>query len=158
MHPTEYLALLRVIRESGCYREDEPAHASVRRLMDERNLELQRAQRLKRELADAGVAAEAASDRIRRLEQEVLRLSTPRGAPVGWKPGMGVGVEVPPLASPPEDRSRVGRQRRELRRLNASQRLLRLEADRSQRLFEDAASALIETRKALRLAEARRDP
>src|SRR5690242_16033262 len=113
MNSLEYAQLVNVLRASGSFNDAEPLHFSVQRLVDERNSERSRANKLRQELNDAGVNAEAALARIRRLEQEVTRLSLPLGSPVGWKPtgsGWSVTVESAPKAAQPavspEDRSR----------------------------------------------------
>lgn len=63
---------------------------------------------------------------------------------------------VPDTDPPPVDeiRSRIGRQRRELRRLNKANRELRLERDVARHALEDAVSFLIQTRKEHRTMEA----
>jgi len=158
MNSIEYAQLLNVLRESGSFNDAEPLYASVRRLVDERDSERARANRLRTELSKSGEATEAAIERIRRLEQEIIRLSTPPGSAVGYSPRVNLPPLRPPAPPPaqppalaPDDRSRMGRQRRELRRLNAIQRSLRLEAERSQRLFEDAARELLDARRLLAL-------
>lgn len=51
-------------------------------------------------------------------------------------------------------KARVGKQRRELRRLNQSNRVLRLERDKAVSVLEEATALLLETRRRLRVAEA----
>lgn len=55
---------------------------------------------------------------------------------------------------PPDFRARIGRQRRELRRLNKSNHELRLERDVARHALEDAVNFLIQTRKEHRTMEA----
>jgi hypothetical protein len=60
---------------------------------------------------------------------------------------------APVAAQTPADRSLIGRQRRELRRLNQSQRLMKLELDAAQRINEDMGAHCIDLTRRLRILE-----
>ncbi len=119
-----------------------------------------------RELIDGDMTE--ARDRLRQLELEVTRLSAPPGTSFSWingKPVASVCVNFPQpdpqaeASAPAEDeRPRVSRQRRELRRLNQSQRMMKLELDHANRLNEDLSAMLLQLRKAYRVEESLREP
>lgn len=160
MNSLEHAQLLSVLRMSGSYNDAEPEYCSVRRLMDERNTERATAARRLEQVRELSVLTTSQAERIRQLETEIKRLSLAPGSPVGWKPPEARPA-VPPAPPPymvtdePEiDRSRLGRQRRELRRLNAAQRANRNELTLVTRSLEDAATEILRLRHALRIAEA----
>lgn len=158
MNALEYAQLITVLRKSGSYNDAEPVYCSVQRLADERDTERSRGLKMKQTVGELSETVQCQAERIRALENEIRRLSTPPGNPVGWSPPRATAhlFAAPPPPMKPEtteDRSRMGRQRRELRRLNAAQRVLRMEVDLATRKLEETVEHCIHLRRQVRLLD-----
>ncbi len=161
-----------VLRDARVYCDSEPLSRSVERLRDERDTD--RSMRV----AERHINKTTITDyqkRIDRLESEVLRLSTPPGSSFGieckdgkLKAVSGQTVSLPagnwtiewvePPATPEPTNTdhlhaRVGRQRRELRRLNQNLRLAHAELKLAQRLNEELSGHGLEQNKKIRVLE-----
>ncbi len=154
--------LVEVFRSADVYQLRE----SLRAHMNESLVEA--AARLRKNIEFSQNRTIELSDRIGVLESEVLRLSTPPGSsfvmrPDG-KPGLGVSPysdqtvvhpQKPAESQKDELHARAGRQRREIRRLNQSQRMMKLEVTVLRRTNEDLVGKLLEQNKYIRLLEAK---
>lgn len=145
--------------KANCYNDGEPLRFSIDRLVGERDTEREYSKKLRAMLTAASEREVELNKRIKRLESELLRVQAPVGTSFGFKDGKTVpqGWKQPPLPELPEEeplRARCGRQRRELRRLNQSQRLLKLQLDKQERTTEDVLKELLDTRAALRVSQA----
>lgn len=154
--PVDEEEVVTLLRAAGVYNDAEPLVCSVKRLLDERASERKRAERHQTAEAAACIQVRDHIKRIARLESEILRLSTPPGSPIGWNGKEGPQRHpnpLPEVAAPDPDRSRIGRQRRELRRLNQRLRFLALQLDRQEHVTESVLQDLLATRAALRIAQ-----
>jgi len=142
-----------VLKAAKCYNDSEPLAESIKRLAAERDTERARAE-------SARLGSLELRKKISSLESEVFRLTAPKGAAIAYTPngpktcGQSFSAPPPPPASVPDPtRARCGRQRRELRRLNQSQLLLKLQLERQETVCESLMRELLNARDALRVAE-----
>lgn len=155
----ERAAEIAALKTAMVYHDGEPLSSAIVRLVGERDSERRRSRGWPEKLHDA-------SKQIKQLESEVLRLSSPPGSSFQWdgvqgKPllaGPGwVRWESVPAAAPVPDESklhaRCGRQRRELRRLNQNNRLMRAELQIAQRQNEDLGVHCVDQQRRIRILE-----